>query len=104
IWRWQLSCLPTTASHNQKHPLVLAQEGIATWYSCGPTVYDHAYLGNPLSKYFFNYTKMKSPMSDLTSSRWFYPGSLALMSSMSWSSDIDDKIIRRALEVGLLYL
>uniref|UniRef100_A0A9J7YTC7 Cysteinyl-tRNA synthetase 2, mitochondrial n=1 Tax=Cyprinus carpio carpio TaxID=630221 RepID=A0A9J7YTC7_CYPCA len=33
----------------QKEPLVLAQERIATWYSCGPTVYDHAHLGHACS-------------------------------------------------------
>ncbi|XP_024918122.1 cysteine--tRNA ligase, mitochondrial isoform X2 [Cynoglossus semilaevis] len=30
----------------QKEPLILARDGVATWYSCGPTVYDHAHLGH----------------------------------------------------------
>uniref|UniRef100_A0A8D0CRY1 Probable cysteine--tRNA ligase, mitochondrial n=1 Tax=Sander lucioperca TaxID=283035 RepID=A0A8D0CRY1_SANLU len=30
----------------QKEPLILERERVATWYSCGPTVYDHAHLGH----------------------------------------------------------
>ena len=27
-------------------PLILINEGIATWYICGPTVYDSAHIGH----------------------------------------------------------
>uniref|UniRef100_A0A8C6YE32 Cysteinyl-tRNA synthetase 2, mitochondrial n=1 Tax=Naja naja TaxID=35670 RepID=A0A8C6YE32_NAJNA len=32
-----------------KEPLILGKANVVTWYSCGPTVYDHAHLGHAFS-------------------------------------------------------
>ncbi|XP_055764105.1 probable cysteine--tRNA ligase, mitochondrial isoform X2 [Salvelinus fontinalis] len=72
----------------QKEPLVLAKEGIATWYSCGPTVYDHAHLGHACSYVRFDIIQR-------VLSRVFGINVIHVMVI----TDIDDKIIRRALEV-----
>ncbi|XP_060755487.1 probable cysteine--tRNA ligase, mitochondrial [Neoarius graeffei] len=71
----------------QKEPLVLAQEGRATWYSCGPTVYDHAHLGHACS-----YVRFDTLQRILT--RIFGINVAHVMVI----TDIDDKIIRRSLE------
>uniref|UniRef100_A0A8C8FY23 Probable cysteine--tRNA ligase, mitochondrial n=1 Tax=Oncorhynchus tshawytscha TaxID=74940 RepID=A0A8C8FY23_ONCTS len=71
----------------QKEPLILAQEGIATWYSCGPTVYDHAHLGHACSYVRFDIIQR-------VLSRVFGINVIHVMVI----TDIDDKIIRRALE------
>uniref|UniRef100_A0A8C7VKP5 cysteine--tRNA ligase n=1 Tax=Oncorhynchus mykiss TaxID=8022 RepID=A0A8C7VKP5_ONCMY len=74
----------------QKEPLVLAQEGIATWYSCGPTVYDHAHLGHACSYVRFDIIQR-------VLSRVFGINVIHVMVI----TDIDDKIIRRALEKSI---
>uniref|UniRef100_A0A674ETE9 cysteine--tRNA ligase n=1 Tax=Salmo trutta TaxID=8032 RepID=A0A674ETE9_SALTR len=74
----------------QKEPLVLAQEGIATWYSCGPTVYDHAHLGHACSYVRFDIIQR-------ILSRVFGINVIHVMVI----TDIDDKIIRRALEKSI---
>lgn len=71
----------------QNEPLVLAQEGRATWYSCGPTVYDHAHLGHACS-----YVRFDILQRILT--RIFGINITHVMVI----TDIDDKIIRRSLE------
>ncbi|XP_055061353.2 probable cysteine--tRNA ligase, mitochondrial [Misgurnus anguillicaudatus] len=74
----------------QKEPLVLAQERIATWYSCGPTVYDHAHLGHACS-----YVRFDILQRILT--RVFGVNVIHAMVI----TDIDDKIIQRSLEENM---
>ncbi|KAM6945411.1 cysteine--tRNA ligase, mitochondrial [Aplochiton taeniatus] len=74
----------------QKEPLILAQEGIATWYSCGPTVYDHAHLGHACSYVRFDILqRILSKVFGVT-----------VIHAMV-ITDIDDKIIRRGLEENI---
>ncbi|XP_046886770.1 cysteine--tRNA ligase, mitochondrial isoform X2 [Hypomesus transpacificus] len=74
----------------QKEPLILAQEGIATWYSCGPTVYDHAHLGHACSYVRFDILqRILSKVFGIT-----------VIHAMV-ITDIDDKIIRRSLEENI---
>ncbi|KAL1282302.1 hypothetical protein QQF64_001105 [Cirrhinus molitorella] len=74
----------------QKEPLVLAQEKIATWYSCGPTVYDHAHLGHACSYVRFDILQR-------ILSRLFEINVIHVMVI----TDIDDKIIQRSLEQNI---
>ncbi|XP_036413017.1 probable cysteine--tRNA ligase, mitochondrial [Colossoma macropomum] len=74
----------------QKEPLVLAKEGVATWYSCGPTVYDHAHLGHACS-----YVRFDILQRILT--RLFGINVTHVMVI----TDIDDKIIQRSLEENI---
>ncbi|KAJ8004318.1 hypothetical protein DPEC_G00157880 [Dallia pectoralis] len=74
----------------QKEPLILAQEGIATWYSCGPTVYDRAHLGHACSYVRFDIIQR-------VLSRVFGVSVVHVMVI----TDIDDKIIRRASEESI---
>ncbi|XP_022530524.1 probable cysteine--tRNA ligase, mitochondrial [Astyanax mexicanus] len=74
----------------QKEPLVLAKEGVATWYSCGPTVYDHAHLGHACS-----YVRFDILQRILT--RVFGINITHVMVI----TDIDDKIIQRGLEENI---
>ncbi|XP_057187084.1 probable cysteine--tRNA ligase, mitochondrial [Triplophysa rosa] len=71
----------------QKETLVLARERIATWYSCGPTVYDHAHLGHACSYVRFDILQR-------ILSRIFGVNVIHAMVI----TDIDDKIIQRSLE------
>ncbi|XP_041128147.1 probable cysteine--tRNA ligase, mitochondrial isoform X1 [Polyodon spathula] len=73
-----------------KEPLILAKEGIATWYSCGPTVYDHAHLGHACS-----YVRFDIVQRILT--RVFGINVIHVMVI----TDIDDKIIKRASELNM---
>ncbi|XP_042368775.1 probable cysteine--tRNA ligase, mitochondrial isoform X2 [Plectropomus leopardus] len=71
----------------QKEPLILAREGVATWYSCGPTVYDHAHLGHACSYVRFDILqRILSRMFGIT-----------VIHAMV-ITDIDDKIIKRSWE------
>ncbi|XP_017281770.1 cysteine--tRNA ligase, mitochondrial [Kryptolebias marmoratus] len=71
----------------QKEPLILSREGVATWYSCGPTVYDHAHLGHACSYVRFDILQR-------ILSRYF---GVTVIHAMV-ITDIDDKIIRRSWE------
>ncbi|XP_052561880.1 probable cysteine--tRNA ligase, mitochondrial isoform X2 [Tympanuchus pallidicinctus] len=73
-----------------KEPLVLAKDGVATWYSCGPTVYDHAHLGHACS-----YVRFDIIRRILT--RFFETEVIMVMGI----TDIDDKIIKRANEMNI---
>ncbi|XP_019723704.1 probable cysteine--tRNA ligase, mitochondrial isoform X1 [Hippocampus comes] len=68
----------------QKEPLILAREGIATWYSCGPTVYDHAHLGHACS--YVRFDVLQRILSRLFG--------ITVIHAMV-ITDIDDKIIQR---------
>ncbi|KAM6893955.1 cysteine--tRNA ligase, mitochondrial [Xenentodon cancila] len=71
----------------QKEPLILAKEGIATWYSCGPTVYDHAHLGHACS--YVRFDILQRILSRLFG--------ITVIHAMV-ITDIDDKIIKRSWE------
>ncbi|KAM4538192.1 cysteine--tRNA ligase, mitochondrial isoform 4-T4 [Fundulus diaphanus] len=71
----------------EKEALILAREGTATWYSCGPTVYDHAHLGHACS-----YVRFDILQRILT--RVF---GITVIHAMV-ITDIDDKIIQRSWE------
>ncbi|NWS60240.1 SYCM protein, partial [Chunga burmeisteri] len=73
-----------------KEPLVLATEGVATWYSCGPTVYDRAHLGHACSYVRFDIIRR-------IMTRFFGIEVIMVMGI----TDIDDKIIRRASEMNI---
>ncbi|XP_063248846.1 probable cysteine--tRNA ligase, mitochondrial isoform X1 [Prinia subflava] len=73
-----------------KEPLVLATEGVATWYSCGPTVYDHAHLGHACSYVRFDIIRR-------IMTKFFGIEVLMVMGI----TDIDDKIIKRASEMNI---
>ncbi|KAM4601773.1 cysteine--tRNA ligase, mitochondrial [Polymixia lowei] len=74
----------------RKEPLILAREGIATWYSCGPTVYDHAHLGHACSYVRFDILQR-------ILSRMFGINVIHAMVI----TDIDDKIIKRSWEENI---
>uniref|UniRef100_A0A3Q4ATU5 Probable cysteine--tRNA ligase, mitochondrial n=1 Tax=Mola mola TaxID=94237 RepID=A0A3Q4ATU5_MOLML len=71
----------------QKEPLILARERVATWYSCGPTVYDHAHLGHACS--YVRFDILQRILSRLFG--------ITVIHAMV-ITDIDDKIIRRSWE------
>lgn len=71
----------------QKEPLILAREGVATWYSCGPTVYDHAHLGHACS--YVRFDILQRILSRLFG--------VTVIHAMV-ITDIDDKIIKRSWE------
>ncbi|NXY22606.1 SYCM protein, partial [Atrichornis clamosus] len=73
-----------------KEPLVLATEGVATWYSCGPTVYDQAHLGHACSYVRFDIIRR-------IMTRFFGIEVIMVMGI----TDIDDKIIKRANEMNV---
>ncbi|KAJ8351501.1 hypothetical protein SKAU_G00229770 [Synaphobranchus kaupii] len=74
----------------RKEQLVLAKEGTATWYSCGPTVYDHAHLGHACSYVRFDIIQR-------ILSRVFGINVIHVMVI----TDIDDKIIKRSLQENI---
>ncbi|NXK36674.1 SYCM protein, partial [Piprites chloris] len=73
-----------------KEPLVLATEGVATWYSCGPTVYDQAHLGHACS-----YVRFDIIRRIMTK---FFGIEVIMVMGIT---DIDDKIIRRSSEMNV---
>jgi cysteinyl-tRNA synthetase len=75
---------------NQKVPVILSDPHIATWYSCGPTVYDSAHIGHASC-----YVKLDIVQRILKS---FF--NIKLITAMG-VTDIDDKIIKRAKEASI---
>ncbi|XP_008105205.1 probable cysteine--tRNA ligase, mitochondrial isoform X2 [Anolis carolinensis] len=73
-----------------KEPLVLRNPDVVTWYSCGPTVYDHAHLGHACSYVRFDIIRR-------IMTRLFGKEVVMVMGI----TDIDDKIIKRANEMGI---
>ncbi|KAG2456840.1 SYCM protein, partial [Polypterus senegalus] len=71
----------------RKEPLILAREGTATWYSCGPTVYDHAHLGHACS--YVRFDILQRILKNIFG--------INIIHAMV-ITDIDDKIIKRASE------
>ncbi|KAK1802874.1 hypothetical protein P4O66_021419, partial [Electrophorus voltai] len=77
----------------QKEPLLLAREGIATWYSCGPTVYDDSHLGHACS--YVRFDILQRILSRLFGIN---------VTHVMVITDIDDKIIKRGLEASAFQL
>ncbi|KAG7299184.1 hypothetical protein JYU34_017727 [Plutella xylostella] len=73
----------------QRVPVILNDPHIATWYSCGPTVYDSAHIGHASC-----YVKLDIVQRILTS---FF--NIKLVTAMG-ITDIDDKIIKKAKETN----
>ncbi|XP_044863784.1 probable cysteine--tRNA ligase, mitochondrial isoform X2 [Mauremys mutica] len=73
-----------------KEPLILANAGVATWYSCGPTVYDHAHLGHACS-----YVRFDIIRRIITK---VFGNQVVMVMGIT---DIDDKIIKRANEMNI---
>ncbi|XP_055965663.1 probable cysteine--tRNA ligase, mitochondrial [Sorex fumeus] len=73
-----------------KERLVVGSADAASWYSCGPTVYDHAHLGHACS-----YVRFDLIRRVLT--RVFGCNVVMVMGI----TDVDDKIIRRAREMNV---
>ncbi|XP_061759664.1 probable cysteine--tRNA ligase, mitochondrial [Nerophis ophidion] len=71
----------------RKEPLILAREGVASWYSCGPTVYDHAHLGHACS--YVRFDVLQRILSKVFG--------ITVIHAMV-ITDIDDKIITRGWE------
>ncbi|KAM9820865.1 putative cysteine--tRNA ligase, mitochondrial [Neosynchiropus ocellatus] len=74
----------------QKEALILAREGVATWYSCGPTVYDHSHLGHACS--YVRFDVVQRILTRLLG--------ITVIHAMV-ITDIDDKIIKRSLEENI---
>ena len=74
---------------NKLEEFVPVQENTVTFYSCGPTVYDHSHIGHARSALTW----------DLLSRYLKYKGY-----KVNWIrniTNVDDKIINRAQEVGV---
>lgn len=76
----------------QKVPLILRHKNVATWYSCGPTVYDSSHIGHASCF-------VKQDILQRILRKYFR---INLVTAMN-ITDIDDKIIRRAHEQGELW-
>ncbi|XP_047611684.1 probable cysteine--tRNA ligase, mitochondrial isoform X5 [Phacochoerus africanus] len=74
----------------RKDPLIVSSADAASWYSCGPTVYDHAHLGHACS-----YVRFDIIRRILT--RVFGCSVVMVMGV----TDVDDKIIKRANELNV---
>ncbi|TEA28698.1 hypothetical protein DBR06_SOUSAS26210002 [Sousa chinensis] len=74
----------------RKDPLIVSSADTASWYSCGPTVYDHAHLGHACS-----YVRFDIIRRILT--RVFGCNIIMVMGI----TDVDDKIIKRANEMNM---
>ncbi|XP_074846324.1 putative cysteine--tRNA ligase, mitochondrial isoform X2 [Carettochelys insculpta] len=73
-----------------KEPLILAKAGVASWYSCGPTVYDHAHLGHACS-----YVRFDIIRRIITK---VFGNEVVMVMGIT---DIDDKIIKRSNEMNI---
>ncbi|XP_069904668.1 probable cysteine--tRNA ligase, mitochondrial isoform X1 [Oryctolagus cuniculus] len=74
----------------RKEPLVVARADAASWYSCGPTVYDHAHLGHACS-----YVRFDIIRRILTK---VFGCNIVMVMGIT---DVDDKIIKRASEMQI---
>ncbi|XP_063809237.1 probable cysteine--tRNA ligase, mitochondrial isoform X2 [Pseudophryne corroboree] len=74
----------------RKEALILSRPALATWYSCGPTVYDHAHLGHACS--YVRFDIMRRIMTQ------FFGIDVVMVMVIT---DIDNKIIKRANELNL---
>ncbi|CAH2223508.1 probable cysteine--tRNA ligase, mitochondrial isoform X1 [Pelobates cultripes] len=74
----------------RKEPLILQNPTLATWYSCGPTVYDHSHLGHASS-----YVRMDTIRRILTK---IFGIDVVMVMVIT---DIDDKIINKSNELNI---
>ncbi|XP_043854623.1 probable cysteine--tRNA ligase, mitochondrial isoform X2 [Dromiciops gliroides] len=74
----------------RKDPLILPRPEATSWYSCGPTVYDHAHLGHACS-----YVRFDIIRRILTK---VFGCNIVMVMGIT---DIDDKIIKRATEMDI---
>ncbi|KAF7463871.1 Hypothetical predicted protein [Marmota monax] len=72
----------------RKDPLIVARADATSWYSCGPTVYDHAHLGHACS-----YVRFDIIRRILTK---VFGCNIVMVMGVT---DVDDKIIKRAHEM-----
>lgn len=75
-----------------KKPLVLESGRVVKWYSCGPTVYDSTHVGHACSY-------VRTDVVRRILNRFFDLDVVLLMGI----TDVDDKIISRARELGVTY-
>lgn len=71
----------------KKEALILHSAAAATWYSCGPTVYDHAHLGHACS--YVRFDIIRRIMTQ------FFGINVVMVMVIT---DVDDKIIKRSKE------
>ncbi|XP_007501349.2 probable cysteine--tRNA ligase, mitochondrial isoform X1 [Monodelphis domestica] len=74
----------------RKDPLILPRPEATSWYSCGPTVYDHAHLGHACS-----YVRFDIIRRILTK---VFGYNIVMVMGIT---DVDDKIIKRANEMDV---
>ncbi|XP_021785465.1 probable cysteine--tRNA ligase, mitochondrial isoform X3 [Papio anubis] len=74
----------------RKEPLIVAHAEATSWYSCGPTVYDHAHLGHACS-----YVRFDIIRRILTK---VFGCNIVMVMGIT---DVDDKIIKRANEMNI---
>ncbi len=79
-----------TKQQYKKEPLVLRNKSVATWYSCGPTVYDSPHIGHASS--YVRFDILRRIMTE------FYNIDVVQVQGIT---DIDTKIIRRAEDEGI---
>ncbi len=72
----------------QKEDLETLEPGVVTMYICGPTVYDKAHIGHAMSAFVFDIIR-----------RYLEYRGYQIKHVMNYT-DVDDKIIRRANELG----
>ncbi|EDV25060.1 uncharacterized protein TRIADDRAFT_25636 [Trichoplax adhaerens] len=72
---------------NSKVSLILPQDKLATWYMCGPTVYDSPHLGHASS--YVKFDIIRRIMTDL------FDIDIVMVMGIT---DIDDKIVQRAAD------
>ncbi|KAL7296928.1 hypothetical protein TKK_0009369 [Trichogramma kaykai] len=72
-----------------KTPLILRHPNVATWYMCGPTVYDSAHIGHACT--YMKFDIIRRVMTE------FFDINVVVCMGMT---DIDDKIIKRAIDTG----
>ncbi|XP_012878394.1 PREDICTED: probable cysteine--tRNA ligase, mitochondrial [Dipodomys ordii] len=74
----------------RKDPLVVARADAVSWYSCGPTVYDHAHLGHACS--YVRFDIIRRILTEV------FGCNVVMVMGIT---DVDDKIIRRASEMNM---
>ncbi|XP_004704468.2 probable cysteine--tRNA ligase, mitochondrial isoform X1 [Echinops telfairi] len=74
----------------RKDPLIVANAEAVSWYSCGPTVYDHSHLGHACS-----YVRFDIIRRILTK---VFGCNIVMVMGIT---DVDDKIIQRANEMNI---
>ncbi|XP_072040212.1 probable cysteine--tRNA ligase, mitochondrial [Amphiura filiformis] len=75
-----------------KVPLILSNKNVATWYACGPTVYDSAHIGHASS--YVRFDIIRRILSEFFS--------IDVVQVMG-ITDIDDKIIKRSQESDISF-